>query len=404
MATGGGARRAEPTAEDRFMDGYFNDVRHHFPNATDFKRARAAYQSSKPQIITAPRIRDVKDERRVLYSAPSRTVMTVRGKDSLNDPDSVLTVMKLHQVHSREEKKHSSALYRELLMHMYVQRREAELRKNKPHRLFAVCEPYWYKFRTCVGFELEYFPSGTLRELVCSVADEDERLGFLRDAARGLHFLNSRLGIVHFDVKPTNICIYIREDCERFAKLIDFGSAVFAGQLVDRRNRRLLGDTIRYRPPELFARPRKWIGEDFCAVCPSADSWRFGLCVLELMTRSKVPVWIEAKYSDPVYVEFVRSNRFCMPGAHKLTDGYPLKFPGRSISNVPECALRLLHGLLRPNAAERMSMEAVIRQIDLHFKSDSEPPVYSEPPVFRKPPVDREPPVYSKSPVYSEPP
>eukprot|EP00117_Sycon_ciliatum_P006028 scpid62662/ scgid9741/ len=350
-------------------DEYFEQVRDFCPCSSDIERAKAAFRSCKPNpdTVEARWIHDVKDRGDVIYKVGRKMIVIVAPKGSTG-PETAKTVMKLHKVSSTADRFNSKQLYQELLIHMYVQKREAELRKDKPNRLIAACKPYWYTFSSCRGFELEYFPEGTLQELSCDRVQDGERLRLLRDAARGLHFLN-RLGIVHFDVKPSNICVVVGAGDARSTKLIDLGSAKFTGQMVDRR--RKLGDTRAYRPPEFFpTTPGAGNGdggtENWVAVSPSADSWRFGMCVLEVMTRTSRPLWKRAEAGDRAY------DAFMMNGG--LLGKYPPTFPGLCTSKQQEFAILLIFSLLQHRAAGRMTMEEVIRELSEHSVGKAESP------------------------------
>eukprot|EP00117_Sycon_ciliatum_P013774 scpid53261/ scgid14307/ Serine/threonine-protein kinase SBK1; SH3-binding kinase 1 len=361
------ATSSSPTPEERYMDGYFKQIFHRFPKESDFQRAKATFQSSQPDTITGVRIQDVKEPGGTIMEDVERLVVAVKPK-GVSGPGALTTAMKLHKVHSPSDKVRGRGLYKELLALMHVQKCEEEARKDKV-RLIAWCEPLWYRLDECHGFNMEYFPEGTLRDLPGGgLVDGNERLRLLRNAARGLKFLNS-IGILQWDVKICNICVFIRGNGTRSVKLIDFGSVKFIGQQVD--VRRLNGDTACYRPPELF--PRSFDPDKLLVwASPLSDSWRFGMCILEVMTERTLPVWNQASHGDHMYDEFVELNRLFLPNAREQKAGYPLVFPGLDTSKLPECALKLLSNLLRPKPTERYNMEQVIKVIDLHL--DGKPP------------------------------
>eukprot|EP00117_Sycon_ciliatum_P045704 scpid86503/ scgid32817/ Serine/threonine-protein kinase SBK1; SH3-binding kinase 1 len=326
------------------MDGNFNGVCFRFQKAADFLRAERIYRSSNPDTIRAARIQDEKDPGDNIDTTKSRLIVTVTPK-GWSGPDAVKTVLKLHKARpmAHPNDSHKQKLYMELLVHMFIHKCEADIRKDNMDRLIAWCKPSWYKFNMCQGFELEYFPEGTLRNLPSDSVQNNERLSLLRDAARGLHFLNC-IRIIHWDVKPSNICVFMREDGTRTTKLIDFGSAKFKGQLVDRR--RASGDTLCYRPPELFQRHGDSHDDNMALVSPLADSWRFGMCVLEVMTGIRLPLWKRAKGDDPTYEEFLKVNDILLADKGEFKAGNTLQFPGLDTSKQLECALKLLSNLL----------------------------------------------------------
>ena len=353
------------TVEECFLEECFTMFSYTIPHPDNFERAKAICQSSKPVTMETPQVEDVKDPGECIYNSDStsRLVMKVtpkKGSESTEQSEAGPTVLKLHKIHPAQHRYEPKMLYKELLITMYVQRCEEKIRQEKMDRLIATCKPIWYKFSSCEGFEMDYFAEGTLGQLSRTLRHDNERLGLLRDAASGLHFLNS-LHIIHFDVKPSNICVSMRADGTRVAKWIDLGSAKFTGEKVDRCN---LTDTVAYRPPELFPRPGIQQTEDFVLVNSSADFWRFGLCILEVMTRKSFPpLWSKALMSNYMYEQFIRMNdRQLKRGLYE-----PLKFPLFPTSNLPECVDRLLFYLLRLDGAARMNMEHVTEELNKHL-------------------------------------
>ena len=267
------------TVEESFFEEHFTKFSKNFADADKLARAKSiCHFGTTITIATTDDVEEMEVPGYCIYATERRRVIKVETGSA-----GTTSVLKLRKIYPGVgERYRRKLLYKELRITQYVQRCEEEIRQNKRDRFIATCKPYWYMFNSYHGFELEYFPEGSLAQMPSTLLHDNERLGLLRDAAQGLHFLDS-LGIMHSDVKPSNFCVSVRADGTRIAKLIDLGSAKFAGEFI---NRCHMDDTPPYRPPELFPRlDLAHRGHDWVTVNPSADSWRFGLCILEVMTR-----------------------------------------------------------------------------------------------------------------------
>ena len=76
----------------------------------------------------------------------------------------------------------------------------------------------------------------------------DKKMLLLKTVARCFYDLHSA-GIVHFDVKPTNILLKETKNGNYSAKLIDFDSGFFKGEVIDSKD---LGGDLAYLAPETF--------------------------------------------------------------------------------------------------------------------------------------------------------
>ena len=103
---------------------------------------------------------------------------------------------------------------------------------------------------------LEYIPS-TLQQYIKSTSRlkvrslEEEALSFLHDVLQGLDHLH-QYGIVHGDLKPSNILLAPNRYRGCVAKIGDFGSSVIFGNETIRSDNRSLRGTRRYHPPEVL--------------------------------------------------------------------------------------------------------------------------------------------------------
>ena len=346
------------TVEESFFKDYFTKFSKNFVDPDKLARAKSiCHFGTTITIATTDDVEEMEVPGYCIYATERRRVIKVETGRA-----GTTSVLKLRKIYPGiEERYKRKLLYKELLITQYVQRCEEEIRQNKRDRFIATCKPYWYMFNSYHGFELEYFPEGSLAQMPSTLLHDNERLGLLRYAAQGLQFLNS-LGIMHSDVKTSNFCVSMRANGTRIAKLIDLGSAKFEGEFI---NRCHMDETSAYRPPELFPRlDLAHTGHDWVMVNPSADSWRFGLCILEVMTRRSFhSLWSEATQQDELYKEFILVNGLMKSRSYIE----PHKFIGLSTSSLPRCANKLIFYLIRHKAAERVNMDQVVKEINEHL-------------------------------------
>jgi len=117
--------------------------------------------------------------------------------------------------------------------------------------LLNACLTAHYAYREAQGTRTQYYTAATAGALSAQLLD-------------ALTFLHG-LGIVHCDVKPSNVCI-VNEDARTF-KLIDFGCAVF---VADPRASEV--QARYYRAPEVLLR-KQWNQK--------IDLWSLALTILE---------------------------------------------------------------------------------------------------------------------------
>lgn len=150
----------------------------------------------------------------------------------------------------------------------------AELNKNHCQYTVKGIDFFYYRTHPCITFEL----LGTNLYLM-QVRDNFRpyNLSFVRDIAiqifRGLCEC-SKLGVVHCDIKPENICM-TRDDPKK-VKIIDFGSSVFERS---KSPIRYYIQSRYYRSPEVILRLKYG---------PKIDVWSAALIIVELLTGRHV--------------------------------------------------------------------------------------------------------------------
>eukprot|EP00117_Sycon_ciliatum_P036200 scpid80136/ scgid27289/ Serine/threonine-protein kinase SBK1; SH3-binding kinase 1 len=354
-----------------FLRDYLVRLKCYFDDSNDFNHAYAALQST-PVVYTIPSLDKAKHVQDVIIQHRCNVVCLVAplGAKTVSQ----LSVVKLlFQAEPDAVVRSDNVTYHvEFLLHLHVTRCQKRQSRNTDDHLIASCLPIWYDCKNHVGFEMEYFPAGTLSDLSDSV-DADERLRLLRDVAKGLEFLNS-LHIIHFDVKCSNVCVGFRKDGKRMAKLIDFGSAKFVGQQLDRHCTQ--GDTPAYSPPEIFARTWEhgWKEStaaepepDWYPASPQSDSWRLGLVVFEVMSDKKKVLWKVAHERDMFFSSFVRANLMGTARTGGSRRRMNLVFPGVDVSRLPACANTLMANLLCLKPDDRLTFQEVVQEIEQHL-------------------------------------
>ncbi|HYM59338.1 MAG TPA: sigma 54-interacting transcriptional regulator [Thermoanaerobaculia bacterium] len=114
-------------------------------------------------------------------------------------------------------------------------------------------------------FTMEYFAGRRISEFFTG-QNWDALYDVILQIVAGLHHIH-RLGIIHLDLKPSNILV---DDGGR-AKIMDFGVAIESRQVLDRQIR----GTLQYMAPEMLRQDR---------VDSRADLYAFGMTLYETVT------------------------------------------------------------------------------------------------------------------------
>jgi len=124
-----------------------------------------------------------------------------------------------------------------------------------------------YFNRGSVSLVMEFMDGGTMSDATQHLGrwDEEDLAAATSMLADGLHYLHTRLNVVHRDIKPCNVLLNLRGE----AKLSDFG---VSGHLVDASKCHSWVGTVTYMSPERIQ------GEPYEY---TADVWSFALTVVE---------------------------------------------------------------------------------------------------------------------------
>jgi serine/threonine protein kinase len=131
----------------------------------------------------------------------------------------------------------------------------------------------------------EYVPSGTVQD---HIADElqglewPKRYQIIRGICDGLYYMHNVMGLVHLDIKPSNILL----DENMVPKIADFGTS---RSFDDRNIQRTIHNagTLGYMAPE-YLRDKE--------ISSKADVYSLGKIIFELTTGSKGPQIYERDY------------------------------------------------------------------------------------------------------------
>jgi serine/threonine protein kinase len=114
-------------------------------------------------------------------------------------------------------------------------------------------------------------------------------LWILRQIAAGLGKAHE-IGIVHRDLKPDNIFLHCRDDGRLVVKILDFGIARFAQDLLDTGDKEKLTATQAMLGTPLYMAPEQAKGgEGRAEIGPCTDIWAMGMIVFELLNGQ--PYW-----------------------------------------------------------------------------------------------------------------
>jgi eukaryotic-like serine/threonine-protein kinase len=121
---------------------------------------------------------------------------------------------------------------------------------------------------------MEYLPGGTLKQMLGKPYPVQEAARILLPIARALDYAH-RQGMIHRDVKPSNILI----TADGEPMLTDFGIAKL---LESEESQTLTGTGVGMGTPEYMA-PEQWVGK----ATPASDQYSLGVIFYEMLTGRK---------------------------------------------------------------------------------------------------------------------
>jgi len=209
---------------------------------------------------------------------------------------------------------------------------------------------------------MQYLPSGTLKEKLGKPVDCREAAQLLLPVARALAYAHAH-GVLHRDVKPSNILINEREE----AVLTDFGIAKL---LEGEEGHTLTGTGVGVGTPEYMA-PEQGLGKD---VDGRADVYGLGVVLYEMVTGRKP---YEAETPLAVLLKQVND---------------PLPRPKQYIPDLPDEVERVIFKALAKKPEDRyetMAVFAAALEGLVHVQPVTEP--FPQPPVVKTDPIPPEP-------------
>jgi serine/threonine protein kinase/Tol biopolymer transport system component len=182
---------------------------------------------------------------------------------------------------------------------------------------------------------MEYLPGGSLKERVTDrPMPWQEALHLLLPVARALQFSHQQ-GIIHRDVKPSNILITLSGE----PMLSDFGIAKI---LETEGSTALTGTGVGIGTPEYMA-PEQWTGN----TSPQSDLYSLGVVLYEMVTRRK-PYTAET----PAAILLKQAND-------------PLPRPRQFTPDLPDRVEKVMLKMLAKNPGDRyQSMQEFITSVD----------------------------------------
>ena len=212
-----------------------------------------------------------------------------------------------------------------------------EVSATRHHHISSYLGQYDYRGAFCLS--MEYCERGDLNGLPAAVP-QLERLDLVRQIASALSHMHDNLGMLHVDLKPSNVGLRAATNHRLVAKLIDFGSAKPAGTL--RAQGGMFGATPNFKAPETFPGfnyARQRVAGKF-NLGPAIDMWGLGIIAVHVITN-QLP-WDLAKTSD------VRFKRYLDHMAVR-PKGSRAKIPLEVRRNLPSIYhVHLIPGLLAP--------------------------------------------------------
>lgn len=235
--------------------------------------------------------------------------------------------------------------------------------QNKHPNILPVY-PLLFRTKFHLAIVMDYVESRPLSDFCFSSASTLTALRILLEIALGLREIH-RLGIVHCDIKRSNVLLAMTADGTEQAKIIDFGSSRRVGEM----RAKFLGSTPyfteTYAPPEAFLHPGQAVGEKFIFL-PSLDIWAYGILMIRLYKKTQ---WAVAnQYDDSLYGNYLHWFQTFGCKSRWFDD---VIMPGLG-SAVPAGLKQLLPRLLDPDDEHRCDIHHAIDVLNALIDQDSE--------------------------------
>jgi len=194
-----------------------------------------------------------------------------------------------------------------------------------------------------------------------------EIIWILRQLAQGLSRAH-KIGIVHRDLKPDNIFLHRRDDDRLVVKILDFGIARYAQELLETGDQEKLTATQAMLGTPLYMAPEQAKGgEGRVEIGPCTDIWAVGMIVFELLTGKTY--WtaksVVAHLSQLLFAAMVPASQ----RAKGLPSGFDAWFSrscnrdsSKRYRSVSE-QIDALASMLAPNALDRESPSALLKAV-----------------------------------------
>jgi serine/threonine protein kinase len=165
---------------------------------------------------------------------------------------------------------------------------------------------------------LEYADGGNLRDFIATTPPESKFLDVLSGILSALEYLHKDKKIIHRDLSPENILMFMEGD-NWIPKIADFGISKkvdVVSDVADQQKSALLLGKVSYMAPEQFY-PEKFGIHG--AINTNVDLWSFGIILYELFTRKK-PFGADAHDNPLKIIQSITSDP--TPDLNEIPDPY----------------------------------------------------------------------------------
>ena len=197
-------------------------------------------------------------------------------------------------------------------------------RKYAHKNIIRIHDAFIVKFENSFGQSmvqvgiLEYADGGNLRDFIATAPPESKFLDVLTGILSALEYLHKDKKIIHRDLSPENILMFIEGD-NWIPKIADFGIAKkvdIGSDLKDQQKSTLLLGKVSYMAPEQFYPEKFGIHE---TINTNVDLWSFGIILYELFTQKK-PFGADVQDNPLKTIQSITNDP--LPDLNKIPDPY----------------------------------------------------------------------------------